>query len=442
MAKITSTGKNNFQKYDVVVIGGGPSGMMAAGRAAELGARVLLVEKNETLGNKLLMTGGGRCNVTQAEFDDKKLVAKIGQKGKFLFSSLSLFGPEDMLEFLAERKVPTKIEADGRVFPVSDKAMDVLRALKNYLQKNKVEISLGTAVLGFEFSEDSDGKRIVGVRLADKIIRAKKFILATGGASYPTTGSTGDGYQWACECGHKIITPMPMLVPIKIQEKWVKEVQGVSLENVKVSLLQRRDAINRVFTDHVLMGDIIFTHFGLSGPAILNLSRNLTELENSQDKFGISIDLKPEMDRKELDALLQKAFIKYANKDIINYLPELLPPKLAKVILRLADIPEEKKINVITKFERTKLVNLLKDLRLTVIGNTGFDQAMVTRGGVDLVEVEPKTMRSKIVTNLYLAGEVLDLDGPTGGYNLQICWSTGYAAGTACVGKNKISLNI
>ena len=420
------------QQYDVIVIGGGPAGMMAAGRAAELGARVLLVEKNESLGNKLLMTGGGRCNVTQAEFDDKKLVAEIGKKGKFLFSSLSLFGPQEMMDFLAERKVPTKIEKGGKVFPVSDKAADVLRALKNYMQKNGVEILFGATVLGFEFSEDGNQKRITGVRLKNKIIHAKKFILASGGKSYPATGATGDGYSWARDCGHKIITPMPTLVPLKIQEKWVKEAQGVSLENVKISLVRGKLPVE---TRHCLvstMGDAIFTHFGLSGPAVLNLSRKITEFTPENMPLSISIDLKPEIDRKALDIFLQKDFIKFANKDILNYLPELCPPKLAKIILRLADILPAKKINIVTKLERACIVSLLKDLRLTVIGHTGFEQAMMTRGGVDLKEVEPKTLRSKIVPNLYLVGEVLDLDGPTGGYNLQIAWSTGHAAGTAC----------
>lgn len=428
MAKTTSNKNNSRQKYDVVVIGGGPAGMMAAGRAGELGARVLLVEKNETLGHKLLMTGGGRCNLTQAEFDDKKLVAAIGQKGKFLFSSLSLFGPEEMLEFLAARNVPTKIEKNGRVFPVSNKAADVLRALKNYLQKNGVEMLFGANVLGFEMEENDGQKRITGVRLANRIIRAKKFILATGGKSYSMTGSTGDGYVWAKECGHSIIVPTSTLVPLKTQEKWVKEVQGVSLEDVKINLLRDRDAKFCISTT----GDIIFTHFGVSGPAILNLSRKITEFTIKNTPSCITIDLKPKLDKKALDVSIQKDFIKYANKNIANYLVELLPPKLAKVFLQLADIPAEKKINVVTKVERTRIVSLFKDLRLTVIGNTGFEQAMVTRGGVDLIEVEPKTMRSKIVSNLFLAGEVLDLDGPTGGYNLQICWSTGYAAGTAC----------
>jgi len=429
MSKNNPTNKNNSQKFDVVVIGGGPAGMMAAGRAAELGVRVLLVEKNETLGHKLLMTGGGRCNVTQAEFDDKKLVVEIGKKGKFLFSSLNLFGPEEMMDFLAEQKVPTKIEGGGRVFPVSDKAADVLRALKNYLQKNGVEILFSAAVLGFELSKDDDAKRITGVRLPDRIIRAKKFILATGGRSYPATGSTGEGYAWARECGHTIITPSPTLVPLKIQEKWVKAAQGVSLEKAQISLMQNDKKIA------AQQGDVISTHFGLSGPAILNLSRKLAEFANGKEPLYVSIDLKPELDKKEADIFLQKGFIEYANRNIINYLAEIVPPKLAKIFLQLADIPAEKKTNVITKEERGKIVDLLKDLRLTVVGDTGFDQAMVTRGGVELKEIDPKTMRSKIVPNLYLAGEVLDLDGPTGGYNLQICWSTGRAAGEAAARK-------
>ncbi len=439
MQKKNSTKNNNQQKFDVVVIGGGPAGMMAAGRAGEGGARVLLLEKNDSLGKKLLLTGNGRCNLTQAEFDDKKFVESLGKKGKFLYSALSVFGPEETVEFFARFGVPTKIEKGEKVFPVSDKAQDVLGALKKYLQKNKVSVMTQADVVGFAMNEDR--KKITGVRLKNKIIQADKFILATGGKSYQMTGSMGDGYVFARECGHKIITPIPVLVPLKTEEKWVKETQGVSLKNIEIGLVRGGDAVTQG-RDAVTQGgdakfcvsttgDIIFTHFGLSGPAILNLSRTLADLKNDPDKIIISLDLKPELDKEELDVQIQKDFAKHINKNIVNYLPELVPQKLAEIFLRLVDIPKEKKINILTKEDRLRIINLLKDLRLTVADNAGFAQAMVTRGGVDLKEVDPKIMQSKVVKNLYLAGEVLDLDGPTGGYNLQIAWSTGYAAGMA-----------
>ncbi|TSD01342.1 MAG: hypothetical protein Athens071425_429 [Parcubacteria group bacterium Athens0714_25] len=418
--------KNSSNKeYDVIVIGGGPAGMMAAGKAGETGARVLLVEKNEQLGRKLLLTGNGRCNITHAEFDNNELVKSFGKNGKFLFSALSVFGPEKVMEFFSDLGVATKIEKGGKVFPVSDNALDVLQALEKYLKKNAVEVMTGANVLGFEMKKSNDIKKIKGVRLDSGIILADKFILATGGKSYPATGSTGDGYVWARECGHEIINPQPVLAPIKTQEIWVKEAQGVSLKNIKISLMQNDNKIG------FQSGDLIFTHFGVSGPVILNLSRTLAELEKKDDQFFLSIDLKPEMDRNELDASIQKDFARNINKDIANYLPELVPQKIAKIILHLAGIPAEKKINNITKKERLDIVSLLKDMRLGVIGNTGFAQAMVTKGGVNLKEVNPKNMQSKIVPNLFLAGEILDLDGPTGGYNLQICWSTGYSAGTS-----------
>ncbi len=421
---------NLGKKFDVVVIGGGPAGMMAAGTAGRNGSSVLLLEKNNTLGKKLLLTGNGRCNLTHAEFDNKEFIKSLGKKGKFLFSSLNVFGPEEVMEFFANLGVPIKIEAGGKVFPASNKADDVLRALEKYLKNNKVEVMMRADVLGFEIEEKNGQKKITGVHLKRGVIYADKFILTTGGASYPLTGSTGSGYAWARACGHTIVTPIPTLVPLKTEENWVKEAQGVSLKDARISLVQNN---KKTFSQQ---GDLIFTHFGLSGPTILNLSRKMTELENQKENIFISIDLKPAMDKKALDIFLQKDFIKHANKNVINYLAETVPAKLAKALLRLANIPAEKKNNVITREERGKIVNLLKDLRLTVVGDTGFDQAMVTRGGVELKEVDPKTMQSKIVPNLYLAGEVLDLDGPTGGYNLQICWSTGHAAGTYCT-KNK-----
>jgi hypothetical protein len=427
MKKMITTEKNNGRKYDVIVVGGGPAGMIAAGKAGEAGARVLLLEKNERLGKKLLLTGNGRCNIAYAEFDNNELVKSLGKKGKFLFSALNEFGLAKVMEFFSDLGVPVKIEKSGKVFPVSDKAPDVLQALEKYLKKNGVEVLMGANVSGFEMEKNDNEKKIKGVISNGKTICADKFILATGGKSYPVTGSTGDGYTWARAFGHTIIIPQPALVPLKIREDWTKELQGISLKDVKISLTQNN---NKKIENQI--GDLIFTHFGVSGPAILNLSRTLAELEKSDDQFFLSIDLKPEMDKKELDAVMQEYFARNVNKNINNCLSEFVSQKLAKTILQLTGIPAEKKINIITKEERLRIVNFIKEMRLTIAGNTGFEQAMVTKGGVNLKEIDSKNMRSKIVDNLFLAGEVLDLDGPTGGYNLQIAWSTGYAAGIGC----------
>jgi predicted Rossmann fold flavoprotein len=429
--------ENKLDKFDVAVIGGGPAGMIAAGRAAELGARVVLLEKNSSLGKKLLITGKGRCNITQAEFDDKEIIKKFGRNGKFLFSSLANFGPEEVIAFFESRRVPTKIERGGRVFPVSDKAQDVLYILQKYLEKNKVEIIYNAQVAGFDVSPEVSGKKIVSVSLAEqgyispekqaltpiRRIYADKFILCTGGKSYPTTGSTGDGYQWAKDLGHTIITLAPALVPVKTKELWVKDLQGLSLKNVAINVIQNNKKQDSRF------GEMLFTHFGLTGPIVLDLSKKIGELAQ-QGEVSIAIDLKPALSYDQLDARLQKDFKENSNKDFINYLPELLPQKMIATISSLLGIDPRKKINLVTKDERKKIIELLKNLRLTYDGTTGYSQAIITSGGVDIREVDSKTMQSRKIENLFLAGEILNLDGPTGGYNLQVCWSTGYAAGT------------
>jgi predicted Rossmann fold flavoprotein len=434
--------ENKLEKFDIAVIGGGPTGMIAAGRAAELGARVVLLEKNSSLGKKLLITGKGRCNITQAEFDDKEIIKKFGAQGKFLFSSLAAFGPEEVIAFFESRKVLIKTERGGRVFPVSDKAQDVLRVLQKYLERNKVRIIYNAQVAGFDIAQSVTGKKIVSVSLAEqgymspekqaltpiRKIYADKFILCTGGKSYPTTGSTGDGYQWVKDLGHTVIETAPALVPIKTKEFWVKDVQGLSLKNVAINLLQNNKRKDSRF------GEMMFTHFGLTGPIVLDLSKKAGELAQ-QCEVVISIDLKPALTQEQLDARLQKDFKENSNKDFINYLPELLPQKIIATIVALSGIDPRKKINFVTRDERKKLMGLLKDLRLTYDGTTGYNQAIITSGGVDIHEVDSKTMQSRVVENLFLAGEILNVDGPTGGYNLQVCWSTGYAAGNYAVNK-------
>jgi predicted Rossmann fold flavoprotein len=417
--------------------------MIAAGRAAELGARVVLLEKNSSLGKKLLITGKGRCNLTQAEFDDKEIIKNFGPQGKFLFSSLATFGPEEVIAFFESRRVPTKIERGGRVFPVSDKAQDILFVLQKYLEKNKVEIIYNAQVVGFDVAPVTVSKKIASVSLAGqgymspekqaltptRRIYADKFILCTGGKSYPTTGSTGDGYQWAKDLGHTVITPAPALVPVKTKELWVKDLQGLSLKNVAINVIQNNKKQDSRF------GEMLFTHFGLTGPIVLDLSKKIGELAQQGDVF-IAIDLKPALSYEQLDARLQKDFKENSNKDFINYLPELLPQKMIAVFHTLVEIDGRKKINLVTKDERKKIIELLKNLRLTYDGTTGYNQAIITSGGVDVREVDSKTMQSRKIENLFLAGEILNLDGPTGGYNLQVCWSTGYAAGTYVANSN------
>lgn len=414
----------NEQKFDVAVIGGGPAGMMAAGRAAELGAKVVLIEKNKSLGRKLLITGKGRCNITQAEFDDREFIEKLGKNGKFLFSSLNAFGPRKVIEFFEERGLKTKTERGGRVFPASDKAVDVLNILADYLKKNNVKIVLDQEVLGFNFSKE----KIESVKLKNETIFADNFILAVGGKTYPITGSTGDGYGWAKEAGHVIIEPNPSLVPIKIKEEWVKDLQGLSLKNISINIFQNNKKQDSKF------GEMLFTHFGISGPIILDASKEIGELLK-KGEVKIEIDLKPALDLSQLDERLLRDFEGNQKKDFKNYLPELLPQKMIETFLKLSEIDPHKKLHFITKEERKKILHLLKEMKLTVEGLLGFDQAIITSGGVDLKEVDSKTMQSRKIENLYLTGEILNLDGPTGGYNLQICWSTGYAAGTYSVSK-------
>jgi len=417
------------EKFDVVVIGGGPAGMLAAGRAAELGAKVVLLEKNKDLGKKLLLTGNGRCNLTQAKFKGAEFIKKLNHKNaKFLFSALTAFDVDAVRNFFEQRGLLTKVENTGKVFPLSDKAWDVLHVLAEYLRRNSVEIIYQANVKGFEMSAEAEDKKIMAVNLTGRKIYADKFILATGGKSYPITGSTGDGYAWAKEFGHTIILPKPGLAPIRVKESCVKEFQGICLEDAHIGLWQEQKK------HKIESGEIIFTHFGLSGPMALSMSNKITELMENRKEISIEIDLMPGKTNAQLDAELQADFKVNINKDLKNYLASKLAPKLSLAIITLLGVDEKKKINIVSKEERLRLLGLLKSLRLTVEGVMGFERAMVTCGGVDVREVDSKTMQSKIVKNLYFAGEILDLDGPTGGYNLQICWSTGFAAGSSVVG--------
>ncbi|MFA6160859.1 MAG: NAD(P)/FAD-dependent oxidoreductase [Patescibacteria group bacterium] len=419
----------------MIVIGGGPAGLMAAGRAAECGARVLLLEKNSAAGRKLLMTGNGRCNLTQKEDNVRELVKKY-HNGAFLFSAFHAFGPRRVIEFFEECGVRTKEEELQRVFPISNKAIDVLNALLDYLKAGKVTIKYNAIVKRIE----SKNGRIDAVILADGTkLNAKKVILSTGGQSYPSTGSTGDGWKWLRDLGHTVVEPKPALVPLKVKETWVKELKGVSLQNVDVKVIKNKKTIAKT------NGDFIFTHFGVSGPAILTVSREAVAALAGDcrapsdyarnDKKGmdvsLQIDLLPETTIEKLDRHLSASSKEFAAKSAKHVLDGLASSRLAEALIELAKIDPRKQCGQITKVERQTLVSLMKSMTLTVIGSLGFEVAMVTSGGVDVKEVDPKTMQSKLIDNLFFAGEVLDVDGPTGGYNLQMCWSTGFAAGSS-----------
>ena len=407
--------------WDVVVIGGGPAGMMAAGRAAELGSRVLLIEKNDSLGVKLLITGGGRCNVTNAETDNRQLLSKFKASDKYLFSPFSQFAVEDALNFFNSRGMPTKVEPEQRVFPTSDSAQSVWDVLVEYVNEGGVEILTSSPIVGFS---QEDG-RIRSAKLKDSSeIEAEKFVLATGGTSRPETGSTGDGFKWLSEIGHKVHEPHASLVPISIRDSWPRRLSGLTLENIKITTFQN----NAKQESH--LGKILFTHFGVSGPTILNMSSDIGELL----KYGgveISLDLFPKTDSGQLDRDLQAIFNEHINKRFKNTLKYLVTPTLAIELIGLSGIDPETPCNSIKRDERKWLVKLLKDLRMRVDALLGLDKAVVTSGGVDLDEVDFKTMSSRLYQNLYLVGDVLNIDRPSGGYSLQLCWTTGFVAGSA-----------
>ena len=405
--------KNN--NYNLAIIGGGPAGMITAGKAAENGARVVLVEKNRELGVKLLMTGKGRCNITNAEEDLKKLIKAYGKNGRFLYSALNKFSNKDVVEFFESHGLKTKLERGNRIFTVSDSSKDVVDCLKKYLKENNVDIKYNSAVEKIIVKDKKIVKAIL--KTGDEII-AENFVLATGGKSYPGTGSSGDAYKWLEKIGHTVVKPQPALTPIIVKEKIVQKLEGLSLKNVEVSLWNQRKLDSG-------FGEAVFTNNGLSGPVILNLSKHVNDNKN----LKLKIDFKPALDYPTLDKRIQADFAEQKNKQFKNSLNKLLPSKLIPVIIKLSEIHEDKKINEISKAERKKLIKLLKAFELSVKGLVGFEKSIVTTGGVSLKQVDPKTMKSKIIDNLYFAGEILDIDGPTGGYNLQVAWSTGYLVG-------------
>jgi len=411
------------ENYDTIVIGGGASGMMAAGRAAELGRRVLLIEKNPILGQKLRITGGGRCNITNAESDIHKLLERYGVAGKFLYSAFAQFGVRDTYAFFEKLGLPLVKQAHQRVFPQTERAADVARVLERYLATGKVTILTNTPATRVAH----DGRQITHVMAGDKIYTAKSYILATGGLSHPETGSTGDGFDWLRELGHSVATPTPTVVPLATSEQWSHVLSGVALPTAKITFYV--DGVKKL----VKKGPILFTHFGLSGPTILNAAGTVGDLLHT----GIvtaKIDACPELDHKALDEKILAIFDANKNKMIKNVLSEIVPGSLVRAVWGLLPmIDPDTKVNGLPREQRKKLVDTIKALPVTISGLLGFDKAVVVDGGVQLTEIDTRTMRSKIVPNLFVTGDLLHINRPSGGYSLQLCWTTGYVAGTHAI---------
>ena len=405
---------------DVIVIGGGASGLMAAGKAAEYGIQVTLLEKMPELGRKLLITGKGRCNLTNIA-ERELFLQEINSNPKFLYASFDLFDNRELISFMEKRGVPTVVERGGRVFPRSQRSKDVLEAFIQYLKEGSVMVRTNRKVQKI-LVEDS---QVQGVRTDKEEIRSRRVIIAAGGSSYPRTGSTGDGYKMARDLGHTIIPLRPGLVPLEIEEPWAAELQGLSLKNVNLVAETEGKVLGSQF------GEMLFTHFGVSGPVVLTLSSQVADYLNSNKRVILSLDLKPALNPEQLDRRLQRDFDKYSRKNYKNSLVDLLPQKLIPVMIKLSGIPGEKPVNQISREERVKLVKLLKNLKMKVKKVRPLEEAIVTRGGVKVQEINPKTLESKRISGLYFSGEVLDIDANTGGYNLQCAFSTGYAAGKA-----------
>ena len=419
--------------WDVAVIGAGPAGIMAAGKAAQLGQKVVLIEKNSSLAKKLLLTGGGRCNFSNAEFNLRELIKNYNH-GEFLFHAFSIFGPKETIYFFEKLGIKTKTEKNKRVFPADNSAGEVLEALNKYLKVNRVKVILNSEITGIDkkgnppSSKTSAGQgKINKLILRKGEITAKKYILCTGGKSYALTGSDGFGYALAEKLGHTIIKPMPTLSPIKIKESWIKDLQGISLKDITVELFQNglpaKDGKNFIREK----GEIIFTHFGVSGPAILNISGKVGELAKNGE-VKLHIDMYPSLNQEELFKRQDEIFKRFSKKTVKNVLSDFMPQRLVEVLLDIHKIEKDKMANNMTKAERWTIARAIKAFEATVEDVLGFDQAMVTKGGVSLKEIDHKTMKSKIIDNLYFAGEIIDVNGKTGGFNLQMCWSTGSLA--------------
>ena len=409
----------------IVVVGGGAAGLMAAAAAAQAGANVLLLERNEKLGKKLYITGKGRCNVTNA-CDTQDLFGQILRNAKFMYSAIYTFDNFRVMDFFEQNGTPLKTERGGRVFPVSDHASDIIRALSNALERGQVDVRLHTRAASVSKQADSFVvKDTNGASFA-----ADKVILATGGLSYPSTGSTGDGYGFAQHFGHTIQTLNPSLTAMVAKESYIKELQGLSLKNVRARIF---DGAKLVYDD---FGEMLFTHFGVSGPLMLSASAVVNDRLLSRH-LQLFIDLKPALTIEQLDQRILRDFEKFKNKQFKNALGALLPSRLIPVAVALSQVDAERKVHEITKEERKSLLQVLKNFPATLTGFRDFKEAIITRGGVHVKEIDPSTMESKLVKGLYFAGEMLDVDALTGGYNLQAAWSSGYLAGSSAAQERK-----
>jgi hypothetical protein len=408
------------EQFDVIVVGGGAAGMMAAGRAAERGRRVLLLEKNQNLGEKLKITGGGRCNVTNAEFDTHTMLKNYGDAEQFLYSPFSQFGVKRTFLFFESQKLPLVVQGGKRVFPKSERALDVFCVLEKYVHGGGAVVKTGAGVSRIV----RDKKKVTGVFVGGTEYFARAVILATGGTSHPETGSTGDGFGWLGALGHTVQTPTPTIVPIAVREKWVKNLAGVTISPVKITFyVNGKKEFSR-------KGEVLFTHFGLSGPTILNSAGKVGDMLHS----GIvtaALDVYPNMDAKSLEDRILKIFDANKNKDVKNAFKSIAPPGMASEVLSIIScVSREMKVNAVTREQRKMIVGILKALPVTITNLMGFDRAVVADGGVILSEIDTKTMRSKLYDNLYVTGDLLHINRPSGGYSLQLCWTTGYVAGS------------
>ncbi|MDP2913117.1 MAG: NAD(P)/FAD-dependent oxidoreductase [Candidatus Omnitrophota bacterium] len=410
--------ENKTNPYDIAVIGGGAAGSMAAIRAGQLGKRAVLIERNESLGKKLMMTGKGRCNITNTAPLDT-FIKKFSPQGEFFRSAFFAFSNDDLMEFFRSGGLELKAERQGRVFPVTDRAGSVVSVLEESLKKNKVDVLCGKRITGIE---RKDG-RFVLIWEDARHIEANKVIVSTGGASYKATGSTGDGFIMAERLGHKVKALKPALVPLTVKEHWVKELQGLALENIRVSFQYGK---KKLISD---VGEVMFTHFGVSGPLVLDMSGDIVSALEKHKEILMAIDLKPGLRKEQLESKLVHKFAVKGNIQIKNLMQDILPKRMIGIFLSLLNVSPERRTNQITRKERSAIIDTLKAFPLTIRGSLPIEEAMVTGGGVSMKDINPRTMESKIVPGLYFAGEIIEGAAPSGGYNLQQAFSTGYLAG-------------